>query len=91
MTLAGGCGAGAIWRAGEGQVKLWIAVACFGLSASLARLLLQQTGALQKLGWAVFLPSAVGWGAAIILVVAVMAGWAAWATWNEDSRRFSLL
>lgn len=91
MTLAGGCGAGAIWRAGEGQVKLWIAVACFGLSASLARLILQQTGALQKLGWAVFLPSAVGWGAAIILVVAVMAGWAAWATWNEDSRRFSLL
>ena len=23
MTLAGGCGAGSIWRAGEGQVKLW--------------------------------------------------------------------
>ncbi|MGH7335749.1 MAG: YeeE/YedE thiosulfate transporter family protein [Candidatus Rokuibacteriota bacterium] len=91
MTLAGGCGAGAIWRAGEGQVKLWIAVAFFGLSAALARLILQQTGALQKLGWAVFLPSAVGWGGAILLVVAVMAAWAAWATWNEDSRRFSLL
>jgi hypothetical protein len=91
MTLAGGCGAGAIWRAGEGQVKLWVAVACFGLSASLSRLLLQTTGALGKLGWAVFLPSALGWGAAIALVVAVMVGWAAWATWNESSQKFSIL
>jgi uncharacterized protein len=91
MTLAGGCGAGAIWRAGEGQVKLWVAVAFFGLSASLARLILQHTGALQKLGWAVFLPSTVGWAGAILLVVAVMVAWATWATWNEDSRRFSLL
>jgi uncharacterized protein len=89
MTLAGGCGAGSIWRAGEGQVKLWVAVACFGLSASLSRLILQQTGALGKLGWAIFLPSALGWGAALILVVAVMAVWAAWATWNESSRTFS--
>jgi hypothetical protein len=89
MTLAGGCGAGAIWRAGEGQVKLWMAVAGFGLSASLARLLLQQTGAQSKLGWAVFLPSALGWGVAIILVVLVMAAWAALVTWNEDSGKFS--
>jgi uncharacterized protein len=89
MTLAGGCGAGAIWRAGEGQVKLWIAVACFGLSASLSRLILQQTGALGKLGWAIFLPSTLGWGAAIFAIVAVMAAWAAFATWNETSRRFS--
>ena len=91
MTLAGGCGAGAIWRAGEGQVKLWVAVAAFGLSASLVRLVLQQTGALQKLGWAVFLPSILSWGGAICLVVGVMTAWAAWATWNESSRRFSLL
>jgi uncharacterized membrane protein YedE/YeeE len=91
MTLAGGCGAGAIWRAGEGQVKLWVAVACFALSASLARLLLRETGALGHLGWAVFLPSALGWGGALGLIVAVMVGWAVFATWNEDSRRFSIL
>jgi uncharacterized membrane protein YedE/YeeE len=91
MTLAGGCGAGAIWRAGEGQVKLWVAVACFGLSASLSRLILQTTGALTKLGWAVFLPSALGWGAAVVLVVAIMVAWAAFATWNESSRKLSLL
>ncbi len=91
MTLAGGCGAGSIWRAGEGQVKLWAAVVCFALGASLTRLALTQTGLLAKLGVAVFLPAALGWGAALLLVVVVMAAWAAFATWNEDSRTFSAL
>src|SRR5581483_3625647 len=35
MVLAGGCGAGAVWRAGEGQVKLWAAMLTFALGASL--------------------------------------------------------
>jgi hypothetical protein len=91
MTLAGGCGAGSIWRAGEGQVKLWAALAGFALGASLTRLALVQAGALQKLGWAVFLPSVLGWGAAIVLTLAVLAAWALLATWNEDARVVSAL
>src|SRR2546421_1489208 len=70
MTLAGGCGAGSLWRAGEGQGKLWGAVACFALSASLARLGAAQTGLLQKLGAAIFLPAGLGWGGALPLIVA---------------------
>ncbi len=91
MTLAGGCGAGSIWRAGEGQVKLWAALAGFALGASLTRLVLVQAGALQKLGWAVFLPSVVGWSGAIVLTLAVLAAWALLATWNEDARIVSAL
>ena len=89
--LSNGCGAGSIWRAGEGQVKLWIALAGFALGASLARVALAQTGALQKLGWAVFLPSALGWGAALVMTLAVLAVWAVLATWNEDARVVSAL
>jgi uncharacterized membrane protein YedE/YeeE len=89
MTLAGGCGAGSIWRAGEGQVKLWAALAGFALGASATRLALVQAGALAKLGWAVFLPSIVGWGGAVVLTLAVLAAWALLATWNEDARVFT--
>jgi len=89
MTLAGGCGAGSLWRAGEGQVKLWVAVACFALGASLVRLVAVQIGLLQKLGAAVFLPSTLGWAGAIVLVVAIALGWAMLATWNEATGRFS--
>ena len=91
MTLAGGCGAGSIWRAGEGQVKLWLALVGFALGASLARLALAQSGALQKLGWAVFLPSALGWGGALGLTLGVLVVWALLATWNEDTRVVSAL
>ena len=91
MTLAGGCGAGSIWRAGEGQVKLWVALVGFALGASLMRLALVQAGALNKLGWAVFLPSMLGWGAALVLTLAVVVVWAVAATWNEDSRAVSVL
>jgi uncharacterized membrane protein YedE/YeeE len=91
MVLAGGCGSGSIWRVGEGQVKLWIAVATFALGASLTRLALTATGLSQQLGAAVFLPSVVGWAAAVLLVVAVMGAWAVFATWNEHSGTFSAL
>ena len=91
MVLAGGCGAGSIWRMGEGQAKLWVAVVTFALGASVTRLVLVQTGLLQKLGAAVFMPSVFGWAGAVALIVAVMLGWAALATWNEASGKFSLL
>jgi uncharacterized membrane protein YedE/YeeE len=91
MVLAGGCGAGSIWRMGEGQVKLWMAVATFALSASLTRLALTQTGLQQKLGVAVFMPSVFGWAGAVGLVIAVMLAWAALATWNEASGKFSAM
>jgi len=91
MTLAGGCGAGSLWRAGEGQVKLWAAVACFALGASLARLVATQTGILQKLGAAVFLPSSLGWGGAIALIVVIALAWAMLSTWNEETHTVSVV
>lgn len=91
MVLAGGCGAGAIWRAGEGHVKLWIAVAMFAIGVSLTRQILVQGGWLRKLGTPVFLPNVVGWGGAMGLVVAVMVAWSLFATWNEASKKFSLV
>lgn len=90
MTLAGGCGAGAIWRAGEGQVKLWAALAGFALAASLARLALGPTGLASALGVAVFLPTVLGWGGALVLVLAVVAAWALAGTWNEQTGKFSV-
>jgi len=90
MVLAGGCGAGSVWRAGEGQVKLWATLVTFALGASLTRVALVKLGWLPgKLGAAVFLPGVLGWAGAIGLVIAVMAAWAWFATWNEETGRFS--
>ncbi len=91
MVLAGGCGAGSIWRAGEGHVKLWIAVVMFALGTSLMRQALAPGEWLRKLGTAVFLPNVIGWGGAMALVALVMAAWYLFATWNESTKKFSLV
>jgi uncharacterized membrane protein YedE/YeeE len=91
MTLAGGCGAGSIWRAGEGRSSSGPRSSGSRWGASLMRLALVQTGTLSKLGWAVFLPSMLGWGAAVVLTLLVVVAWAVAATWNEDSRAVSVL
>ena len=89
MVIAGGCGAGSIWRAGEGHIKLWVAVFFFAVGASMMRLLLARTGLLRQLGSAFFLPSLLGWAGAVWSVVALMAIWYVLAGWNEHRRRFS--
>ncbi len=90
MVLAGGCGAGSIWRAGEGQVKLWFAVLGFSLGVSLVREAVVQRQLLPRVGAAIFLPDVTGWGPALLLVLGLLMAWHLFAGWNEASRRFSL-
>jgi uncharacterized membrane protein YedE/YeeE len=91
MVLAGGCGGGTIWRAGEGHAKLWLALAGYVFSASLVRDLLARTGLQEKLGSAVFLPDVLGWGAAALLLIGVIVLWYLAAAWNESTRRLAAL
>ena len=91
MAIAGGCGAGSIWRAGEGQVKLWVAVFFFAVGASIARLFLARAGLLGELGSALFLPDLAGWGGAIWGVVALMALWYVLSGWNESRKSVGLM
>jgi uncharacterized protein len=61
MVRAGGCGAGLIWRVGEGHVKLWVAVFFFAVGASAMRQILVRTDLIRQLGSASFLPHMMGW------------------------------
>ncbi|HEX9868608.1 MAG TPA: YeeE/YedE thiosulfate transporter family protein, partial [Candidatus Tectomicrobia bacterium] len=90
MVLAGGCGAGSIWRAGEGHVKLWVAILGFSISGSLAREAMIRWQLRERMGTAVFLPNVTGWAPALWLVLAVLAAWYLFAAWNEKSGKLSL-
>ena len=91
MSLSGGCASGALWRAGEGHVKLWVAVACFALSASYFRAWLTDSGRADRLGEAVFLPDYIGWEMALAAVVTLMGIWYLCMTWNERKQRFVMM
>jgi uncharacterized protein len=86
MVIAGGCGAGSLWRAGESHIKLWVAVLFFAMGAATMRLFLTQTELIGQLGSAIFLPNLVGWGGALSVVVVVMALWYVVSGWNEQRK-----
>ena len=91
MSLSGGCASGALWRAGEGHVKLWVAVACFALSASYFRVWLTGSGRADRLGEAVFLPDYIGWEMALGAVVVLMAIWYLCMAWNERKQKLLMM
>ena len=83
MSFAGGCGSSCIWRAGEGHVKLWLALLTFSLVGSYFRGWLDESGWLMKLGTRVFLPDVMGWKLAYLTIIAIMLLWYLVASWNE--------
>ncbi len=87
MVLAGGCGAGAIWRAGEGHVKLWLVVLAYVGSAILVSEWLRRSGLATQLGQSVFLPDQLGWIGSLAFLALLLVGWYVFARWNEASRR----
>jgi uncharacterized membrane protein YedE/YeeE len=91
MVIAGACGAGSIWRAGEGHIKLWVAVFFFAIGASMMRRWLVSTDLIRQLGTAIFLPNLLGWATAIWGVVMLMVLWYLLSGWNEQRKSVGLL
>ena len=87
MSLSGGCATGCLWRAGEGQIKLWVAIAAFAVSGSLFRGWLEDSGWLMKLGDPVFLPDLVGWKMALATILGIMCLWYLLVVWNEVNKK----
>lgn len=89
MVVAGGCGSGSVWRAGEGQVKLMLAVIFFALSTSLFKAWINSSAAVRSfMGHRVFLPDLITYKWSVILVVVIMLVYYLAATWNEETDRF---
>jgi uncharacterized membrane protein YedE/YeeE len=91
MSFAGGCASGSLWRAGEGQVKLWVALVGFALVGSVFRIWLVANGLRAKLGTQVFLPDIIGWKMALLSIVGLMALWYLLATWNQVKKKLVLV
>ena len=89
MVMAGGCGSGSVWRAGEGQVKLILAVICFSLSTSLFKTWIRSSEGFSSLmGKRVFLPWFLTYKWTLILVIVIFLLYYLVATWNEETEKF---
>ena len=89
MVVAGGCGSGSVWRAGEGHIKLMLAVISFALSTSLFKAWIKSSAGLKSfMGYKVFLPNFLTYKWSLILVVVIMLAYYIITTWNEETEKF---
>ncbi len=94
MTIAGGCAVGTLWRAGEGQVKLWASALGFMLMAPISKLYVVPGFSKILPEWAkqnVFLPDSMGYWGALLLFMVIITFWYVFVKWNERTGKFSAI
>ena len=91
MSLTGGCASGTLWRAGEGHIKLWIALIAFALSGSYFREWLAISGWSMKLGEPLFIPDLIGWKMGVFSICLLMVVWYLIVSWNEATRKLVIV
>jgi uncharacterized membrane protein YedE/YeeE len=104
MIFAGGCASGALWRMGEGHLKLWVAAFFFAWGGSSFSAIVKRWDLLTpeqnidtmldetKVGAQVYLPDALGgWGWTLLFSFGVLLVWYLFVRYNESTEKFTVL
>ncbi len=103
MIFAGGCASGAMWRAAEGNLKLWVAVAFFAWGGSTFSGLMRQWELMTvdvnldgleftKVGIQAYLPDMLGgWQWTLLVESGLLLLWYSLVRYNESSEKFTVL
>ena len=103
MVFAGGCPSGAMWRAAEGNLKLWVALAFFAWGGSTFSGLLRRWDVMTidvnldgleftKLGIQAYLPDMLGgWEWAYLAGFGILLLWYLLVRYNESTEKFTVL
>ena len=107
MIFAGGCASGALWRLGEGQLKLLVAVFFFSWSGSVFSSILKRWDVLApqidldfadglveftKVGYQAYLPDLSGsWSMTYVISFGALAVWYLLVRYNESTGRFTMI
>lgn len=104
MVFAGGCASGALWRMGEGHLKLWIAGFSFAWTGSCFSALAKHWNLLTpeqnietlldetRLGTQAFFPEMFGgWGWGLLLGMGLLSVWYCFIRYNESTEKFTVL
>jgi hypothetical protein len=104
MIFAGGCASGALWRMGEGHLKLWVAGFFFAWGGSSFAAFVKRWDLLTpeqnidtmldetRVGAQVYLPQALdGWGWALLVSFGILLAWYLFVRYNESTEKFTVL
>ena len=94
MTIAGGCTVGSSWRAGEGHVKLWLALIGIIIAGPLTAEYIKPAFLNMLPAWTkqqTFLPDYFTYLGTIIIMLLLMLLWYVFVKWNERTGKFSAM
>jgi len=94
MTIAGGCTVGSSWRAGEGHVKLWLALIGIIIAGPLTAEYIKPAFLNMLPAWTkqqTFLPDYFTYLGAIIIMLLLLLLWYVFVKWNERTGKFSAM
>jgi hypothetical protein len=103
MIFAGGCASGSMWRAAEGNLKLWVAVAFFAWGGSTFSGILRRWEVMtidvnldglefSKVGIQAYLPDMLGgWEWSYLVGFAILLLWYLLVRYNESTEKFTVL
>lgn len=103
MIFAGGCASGSMWRAAEGNLKLWVAVIFFSWGGSTFSGILRRWDVItidvnldgleySKVGIQAYLPDLLGgWGWAFLVSFGILLLWYLLVRYNESTETFTVL
>ncbi|MEA1972546.1 MAG: YeeE/YedE thiosulfate transporter family protein [Candidatus Cloacimonadota bacterium] len=94
MTIAGGCAVGTLWRAGEGHIKLWMAILGFVIMTPISKKIIVPAFTKiipESLRKEMFLPDYLGYTGAVVLILFILLLWYIFVKWNEKTGKFSAL
>lgn len=103
MIFAGGCASGSMWRAAEGNLKLWVAVVFFAWGGSTFSGIMRRWDVVThdvnldgleftKVGIQAYLPDMLGgWAWAYVVGFALLLLWYLLVRYNESTERFTVL
>jgi uncharacterized protein len=103
MIFAGGCASGAMWRASEGNLKLWVAIAFFAWGGSTFSGILRRWDVMTpdvnldgleftKVGIQAYLPDMLGgWEWCYLAAFGILLLWYMLVRYNESTEKFTVL
>jgi hypothetical protein len=94
MTIAGGCTIGSSWRAGEGHVKLWLALIGIIVFAPLTAEYIQPAFLNMLPKWTkqqIFLPNYFTYFGAVVIMLLIILIWYIFVKWNERTGKLSAM
>lgn len=94
MTIAGGCTIGSSWRAGEGHVKLWLALIGIIVVAPLTAEYIQPAFLNMLPAWTkqqIFLPNYFTYFGAVVIMFLILLIWYIFVKWNERTGKLSAM